>query len=101
MWKRKVLHIKNIPLQTPFKAFDYVVKTRTRVWDVAENTPNGCRINSQKCPAKEGLARTLKKGLKQSFLTDSGKAQSSEMVRFEESFNRKKAYLFYSKTLLG
>lgn len=29
-------------------------------------------------PVKEGLARTLKKGLKQSFLTDSGKA---EMVR--------------------
>ena len=63
---------------------------------MAENTPNGCRINSQKCPVKEGLARTLKKGLKQSFLTNSGKAQSSEMVRGIE-----KAYLFYSKTLLG
>jgi hypothetical protein len=53
----------------------------------------GCRINLQKCP----VARTQKKGLKQSFLTDSGKAQSSEMVRV----NRKKAYLFYSKALLG
>ena len=53
----------------------------------------------QKCPVKEGLARTLKKGLKQSFLTDSGKAQSSEMVRGE--LQSKKAYLFYSKALLG
>jgi hypothetical protein len=61
-----------------------VVKTRYYGYEMWQKIPrNGCRINSQKCPVKEGLARTLKKGLKQSFLTDSGKAQSSEMVRGE------------------
>jgi hypothetical protein len=59
-----------------------VVKTRYYGYEMWQKIP-GCRINSQKCPVKEGLARTLKKGLKQSFLTDSGKAQSSEMVRGE------------------
>jgi hypothetical protein len=75
-------------------------------------------IHSQKCPVKEGLARTLKKGpvkeglaeerlktelshwlrkgLKQSFLTDSGKAQSSEMVRGE--LQSKKSLLILLET---
>lgn len=68
-----------------------MVKTRYYGYEMWQKIPrNGCRINSQKCPVKEGLARTLKKGLKQSFLTDSGKVQSSEMALMNKVRERRK-----------
>lgn len=68
-----------------------MVKTRYYGYEMWQKIPrNGCRINSKKCPVKEGLARTLKKGLKQSFLTDSGKVQSSEMALMNKVRERRK-----------
>lgn len=58
-------------------------------------------VESTRRNAREGLARTLKKGLKQSFLTDSGKAQSSEMVRGELQSKKSLLILLLLKTLLG
>lgn len=72
----------SIPLQRPFKAFDYVVKTMR--CGRKKYPEMGVEFTRRNARSKKGLLELcLKKGFKQSFLTDSGKAQSSEMVRGE------------------